>query len=154
MPNQHSLLPECTRRRAIAGVMTGLGAFSLPHVLRLRAEAARRDAASPPRRIILLWQDGGPSHHETFDPKPLAPVEYRGELEAISTLLPGIQFCEILPKLAKLADRFSIVRSYRSNNSGHTYQKVASGGNATKATMGALYARSRVGGNRKDGPST
>ena len=119
MPNQHGLLPECTRRRAMAGVMTGLGVFSLPHVLRLRAEAARRDAATPPRRIILLWQDGGPSHHETFDPKPSAPAEYRGELEAISTSLPGIQFCEILPKLARLADRFSVVRSIHQPSSGH-----------------------------------
>ena len=111
--------PGCTRRRAMAQVMTGMGAFSLPHILRLRAEAARPGEATPQRRVILLWQDGGPSHHETFDPKPLAPAEYRGELDAISTALPGVQFCEILPRTAALADRFSVIRSIHQPSSGH-----------------------------------
>ncbi len=119
MPDTFSQLPDCTRRSVLAGVLTGLGGFSLPGILRLRAEASRLDAAAVPRRIILLWQDGGPSHHETFDPKPLAPAEYRGELEAIPTVLPGIQFCEVLPRMSQLADRFNVVRSIHQPSSGH-----------------------------------
>ncbi|MFP6767188.1 MAG: DUF1501 domain-containing protein [Planctomycetaceae bacterium] len=109
---------DATRRRFLGQVATGLGALSLPHILRLRAEAAagtgRRD-----RRLILLWQDGGPSHHETFDPKPRAPAEYRGEFDAIPTALPGVQFCEILPRLAALADHFNVIRSIHQPSSGH-----------------------------------
>ena len=121
MPTTHRLFADCTRRRALADVIGGLGAFSLPNILRLRAEssAGNSHADAPPRRIILLWQDGGPSHHETFDPKPSAPAEYRGELDAIPTALPGIQFCEILPRLARLADRFNVVRSIQQPSSGH-----------------------------------
>ena len=77
----------------------------------------RTTTATPQRRVILLWQDGGPSHHETFDPKPLAPAEYRGELDAIATALPGVQFCEILPRTAALANRFSVIRSIHQPSS-------------------------------------
>lgn len=71
------------------------------------------------RSLILLWQDGGPSHFETFDPKPAAPVEFRGELAAIQTTLPGIEFCEVLPRLAHLAHRFSVIRSLHQPSSDH-----------------------------------
>ena len=60
---------------------------------------------------ILIWMDGGPSHYETFDPKPGAPSEIRGEFKAIPTKIAGAQFSECVPKLAANADKLTIVRS-------------------------------------------
>lgn len=84
---------------------------------------ARARAASPASRqadsCILIWLDGGPTHYETFDPKPDAPVEIRGEFEAISTKLPGVFFSKHMVQLASIADRLSIVRSIRHNQGNH-----------------------------------
>jgi hypothetical protein len=66
------------------------------------------------KRCVLIWLDGGPSHLETFDPKPAAAAEIRGPLRAISTQLPGVSFGEGLPQLAQRADRLLIVRSMTS----------------------------------------
>lgn len=109
---------DLSRRAFTRQVLTGAGILSLPQVLRLRAEAALSPGARK-RSLILLWQDGGPSHFETFDPKPEAPVEFRGELAAIQTTLPGIEFCEVLPRLAHLAHRFSVIRSLHQSSSDH-----------------------------------
>jgi len=84
----------------------------------LQAQSAST-ASRKKRSLILLWQDGGPSHIETFDPKPDAPREYRGELEAIRTSLPGVAYCEVLPRLAALADRTSVIRSLHQPSSDH-----------------------------------
>src|SRR4051812_33165479 len=86
-----------------------LGAFglSLPSVLRAESAAKR---PLDRRSVILLWMQGGPSHIDTFDPKPEAPAEIRGEFGVVKTRLPGVVLCEHLPKLAKNLDKFSIVR--------------------------------------------
>ena len=65
-------------------------------MLRLQAHAATADAAAnrTDARCILIWLDGGPSHFETFDPKPEAPVEIRGELGSVRTKIPGVLFGE------------------------------------------------------------
>ena len=106
------------RRRFLWRTCLGLGGVSIPNILRLQAgaavESSRREVS-----LILLWQDGGPSHFETFDPKPDAPSEYRGELGSIATSLPGVRFCEILPRLAGIAQKFSVVRSLHLPTSGH-----------------------------------
>lgn len=109
---------DLSRRAFLRHSLAGMGFLSLPQVLRMRAEAAISPAARK-RSLILLWQDGGPSHFETFDPKPESPVEFRGELGAISTTLPGVQFCEVLPRLALLAHRFSVIRSLHQPSSDH-----------------------------------
>ncbi|MSR55031.1 MAG: DUF1501 domain-containing protein [Gemmataceae bacterium] len=83
----------------------GLAGLSLPELL---ASESRKDTA-----IILFWMAGGPSHIDTYDMKPAAPAEVRGPFKPISTRLPGFQVCELLPRHAQLADRFSIVRSIR-----------------------------------------
>lgn len=94
----------------------GLGAFGLglSDWNRLRAESS--DAAASPsfgraRSCILVFLFGSPPQHETFDPKPLAPVEVQGEMKAISTAVPGVEICERLPLIAGVADRMTIVRS-------------------------------------------
>jgi hypothetical protein len=78
------------------------------------APGAKRDAA-----CILLWMGGGPSHIDTFDPKPDAPQEIRGAFKAIETNVKGVQISEHLPKLAKQADKFSILRSVTSPDGSH-----------------------------------
>ena len=85
-------------------------------MLRLRAESG---TSSKNTSLIVLWQDGGPSHFETFDPKPLATPEIRGDLGAIGTRHAGVQFCEVLPKLAAMADKFTLIRSLNQASSGH-----------------------------------
>lgn len=98
----------------------GLGALlggGFSHALNMRTEAA----SSPGRKTscILIWLDGGPSHFETFDPKPEAPAEIRGEFEAIQTRLPGVLFSENMERLAAIADKFTIIRSVRHDQNNH-----------------------------------
>ena len=71
------------------------------------------------KSIIYLWLAGGPPQHETFDPKPLAPAEIRGPFKPISTNVPGIQFCELLPRTAAIADKLAVIRSLSTNDNNH-----------------------------------
>src|ERR1700692_213148 len=90
-----------TRRTALkAGFLSLLG-LSLPDLLRMRAEGA---ASNDNKAVILLWLDGGPSHIETYDPKPDAPAEYRGPFSTIQTRVPGVRLCELVPEHARLAN--------------------------------------------------
>src|SRR5262245_15331922 len=105
-----------TRREFLrAGAMSALG-LSLPAFLRMRAAAA---PTPPPRSMILLWLWGGPSQLDTFDMKPAAPLEYRGPYCPIATTVPGIEVCELLPKLARLAGKYAIIRSLRHQTNDH-----------------------------------
>lgn len=100
-----------------AGVLAGAG-LTLPQLLGLRQASGASDAAKK-RSAILIFLPGGPSHYETFDPKPDAPREIRGPYGPIATNVPGIQICETLPLLARMADKYSLVRSCCHDNSGH-----------------------------------
>jgi hypothetical protein len=68
---------------------------------------------------ILLWLDGGPSHYESFDPKPDAPAEVRGEFKSIPTAVPGAHFSEVIPKLASVADKYTVIRSVCHKDPNH-----------------------------------
>jgi hypothetical protein len=106
-----------TRRGFLrAGVSTSVG-LTLGHPLTPFSRAARGD--SPVRSVILLWLWGGPSHLDTFDMKPQAPVEYRGPFEPIATNVPGIHVCELLPQLARRADRFALLRAMHHESNDH-----------------------------------
>lgn len=113
----------------------GLGGLSLPGVLQLKAEVPSvvRD-----RAVVLLFLQGGPPQHETFDPKMSAPEEYRSATGEVSTRMPGMTFGSTFPQLAQRADRLAVVRSYQTRNGGHTYNEVLSAGNSSKATIGAI----------------
>src|SRR5438128_1271727 len=94
-----------TRRALVqAGFLGALG-LSMPQYAGIAAAAER------PRSVILLWLWGGPSHLDMFDPKPEAPSEYRGPYRTIDTNVPGVRVTELLPKLARRADRYALVRS-------------------------------------------
>ncbi len=89
-------------------------------MLRAEAQAApTRRRSAPATACILLYLQGGQSQLETFDLKPGAPPEIRGELRPIATRVPGTQVCEYLPLLARLADRFALVRSMTHSNTNH-----------------------------------
>lgn len=106
---------EMTRRTALkAGFLGALG-LSLADINRLRAEGK----ATRNKSIILVWLDGGPSHYESYDPKPDAPAEYRGPTSAIRTNVPGVLFSSLFPRQAKLADKMAIIRSMHHDNGDH-----------------------------------
>jgi hypothetical protein len=99
----------------------GLGALlggGLAHALRLRAWAGTTESPAA-KSCILIWLDGGPTHYETFDPKPEAPKEIRGEFEPIRTKAPGVVFSQHLKRLAALVDKLAVVRSIRHNQGNH-----------------------------------
>jgi hypothetical protein len=108
-----------TRRNCL---QLGLGAAlgtSLVDLLRLRGVAGDSGLKVAAKSCILVWQDGGPTHYETFDPKPESPSEIRGEFRAIDTAIPGIQFSEYMTQLAAMADKLAIVRSIRHDQGNH-----------------------------------
>jgi hypothetical protein len=97
-----------------------LGGLGFSQLLSLRASAAQARGVSASRvNCILVWLDGGPSHYETFDPKPDAPVDIRGEFKSIPTAVPGVHFSEMIPNLAKIADKFAVVRSICHKDPNH-----------------------------------
>jgi hypothetical protein len=114
-----------TRRDFIQLGLGGTLGLGFCDLLRLRANGAEAIGKAAPKlagknvNCILVWMDGGPSHYETFDPKPDAPSEIRGEFKAIPTKVPGIQFSECVPHLAGVADKVSIVRSIWHKDPNH-----------------------------------
>ena len=98
-----------------AGGLSLATAFAAPNAL----AATSASPKSAKKSCIVFFLDGGSSHHETFDPKPLAPKEVRGEFGPIATTVPGMQICELLPHLAKQARNYSIVRSLYHGNPSH-----------------------------------
>jgi uncharacterized protein (DUF1501 family) len=113
---RHADCEGLTRREMLR--VGALGAFGLGLPSLLRAESAGKPV-SDKRSVILLWMQGGPSHIDTFDPKPDAPAEIRGEFGVAKTKTPGVVLSEHLPKLAKNIDKFSIVRSGYNYNASH-----------------------------------
>ena len=106
-------------RRAFLQV-GGLGALglSLADLIAMRAKSGQ-DSRPPAKSVIVLWLWGGPSHLETFDMKPDAPLEYRGPFESIASPVPGMRVCELLPGLAKRADQFALLRAMHHQSNDH-----------------------------------
>ena len=100
------------------GALAGTG-LTLVDRLRGRARAADSNVRAKPRSAILIFLAGGPSHFETFDPKPQAPAEIRGPYNPIATSVSGLTIAETLPQLARIADRYSLIRSCCHENPGH-----------------------------------
>jgi hypothetical protein len=103
------------RRNMLKASIAGLAGLTLPTLLR-----ARESSKAPRRRsVILLWMAGGPSHIDTWDPKPDRPEMNRGPFGTIATKIPGVRICEHLPKHAALLDRFTLIRSVDARDSNH-----------------------------------
>jgi hypothetical protein len=105
-----------TRRSFLRAGVLGLTGLTLADVLRLRAEQGQ---ASKDTSVILIWKGGGPSHIDTWDLKPAAPAEYRGEFKPIATNVFGVQVSEHLPLSAKQMDKYAILRSVTHPDAGH-----------------------------------
>jgi hypothetical protein len=103
--------PAIGRRELLQVGALSLMGTSLADLLRLQAQAAAPRQMLRARGVVFIFQSGGPSQHETFDPKPDAPDGIRGEYGTTQTPLVGVRFCEHLPRLAKRARRFAIVRT-------------------------------------------
>jgi len=109
------------RRGFVKAGILGATGLSLAQLLRVEARAAA--TGKPVARqnsVIILWMRGGPSQLDTWDMKPDAPLEYRGEFKPISTKVPGIRICEHLPMSARIMDKWSIIRSLHHDNAGHS----------------------------------
>lgn len=103
------------------GALGVLGGLSMTDLFALKAQAAatQPSAESPAESVILIWQSGGPSHIDTWDPKPDAPTEIRGSFDAIDTCVPGIRVSEHLPQTAKVMDKIALIRSMTTNEAAH-----------------------------------
>jgi hypothetical protein len=132
--------------------MAGLG---LPAVLWLKAQAAEQGISAKDTAVIQIWLGGGPSHFETYDPKPEAPLDFRGPLDSIPTKVPGVRFCELLPRQAALMDKLVVVRSVHHTTDDHhagmhwciTAHHASALGNflPTHPSIGSVAARLRGG---------
>src|SRR5262249_40373051 len=115
------------------------------------------------RSVVMLWLWGGPSQLDTWDPKPAAPAEFRGPFSAIPTRITGVRVCELFPQIAKIADRFAILRSLHTASNDHgvagtigltgsSSGAVDLGGKGTaggvRPATGAVVARVRSGQGR------
>ncbi|MCA9072871.1 MAG: DUF1501 domain-containing protein, partial [Planctomycetaceae bacterium] len=104
-----------TRRQLLKVGVLGTG-FSLSQHLQLNAEAGQPDSE---RSAILIFLGGGPSHQDTFDLKPKAPAEYRGQFDPISTSAKGVEICEHMPRLARRAEKYAVLRGITHNLAAH-----------------------------------
>ena len=146
---------QTTHRRAFLqiGASSVLG-LSLAGQLKAGAEQI-----GTAKSVVLLWLWGGPSQLDTFDPKPNAPLEFRGPFGTIPTRTPGVRFCELFPKLANVSNRFAILRTLNTQSNDHGVAGTigltgsAAGGTgldgkplagAAQPAMGAVVARAKV----------
>ncbi|HXT58932.1 MAG TPA: DUF1501 domain-containing protein [Pirellulales bacterium] len=118
--SMHRNCEGSSRRDTLQLGLGMLGCGGLANLLRLQAEAGETTATPrKPTSCILIWMDGGPSHFETFDPKPAAPLEIRGDFDTIDTKIPGVQFSQYMTRLAAISDKFAVVRSVCHNQANH-----------------------------------
>jgi hypothetical protein len=142
-----------SRRWFLRAGLAGMAGLSAPELLRLRAEAGQTKAGGP-KSVILVWLSGGPSHIDMWDPKPDAPREIRGPFDTIATSVPGVRFCEHLPRQAAIMDRLTVIRSMDCTTSDHTPITMQAGNPLARRTndgrdgggypsMGSIAARFR-----------
>jgi hypothetical protein len=151
-----------SRREALQVGYSGLLGVTLPGVLGSRAAAASGPSAPAPKSVLIVFLTGAASHHDTFDMKPEAPAEIRGQFQPVATSVPGLHICEHLPQLAQRMDRCTLVRtlSHRDNNHlmsthhvltgsvqpGGFFDKVASRDDWPNYAGGLAYLRPRSDG--------
>jgi hypothetical protein len=150
-----------TRRALLQiGASSVLG-LSLADLVRLRA--AGLPAGAPPRSVLFLWLWGGPAHLDTWDPKPAAPLDFRGPFSPIATAVTGIRISELFPQIARQAHRLAILRSLHTGSSDHGVAGTigltgsAAGGvgldgkplpGSARPALGSVVARVRGGASR------
>jgi uncharacterized protein (DUF1501 family) len=143
---QHRLCDRVPRRAFLK--IGALGGLTLADVLRLQAEQPTDANAAQANRgsrksVILIFLEGGASHLDTYDLKPAAPAEYRGEFRPIATTVPGFQVCELMPRQAQIAQHISVLRGVRAASPDHVYDEVftAFPRGTPRAAFGSLVSR-------------
>ena len=121
------------RRNMLKAGLAGIAGLTLPGLLQAREVAAQSGRSIGRKSVILLWMTGGPSHIDTWDPKPERPDNNRGPFSPISTALPGTVICEHLPKQAAMLDKFTIIRSVDCKGSSHQPNQVMQTANRAAA---------------------
>lgn len=146
-----------SRRWFLQTGLAGVAGLSLPELLRLRAQGAVSEGrrGNDRKSVILIWLSGGPSHLDTWDPKPDAPIEVRGPFRSIATKVPDVRICEHLPLQASIMDRLALVRSVDCRSSTDHFPAPMQAGNpsaqrskidphlGTHPSMGSVAARFR-----------
>src|SRR5262249_52838948 len=155
LPAASDLIRVGSRRWFLQTGLAGLAGLSLPDLLRCRARGAAEEGAASRKAVILLWLSGGPSHLDTWGPKPDAPSEIPGPFGSIATRVPGVRVCEHLPRQAGILDRLALIRSVDCRSSTDHYPAPMQAGNplaqrtmvgsssATHPSMGSDAARFR-----------
>ena len=147
-------LMQATRRSVLKAGCLGLSALALDDLLRLRSLAAA-PGQSRDTSVIFVTLGGGPAQHETYDPKPEAPAEYRGAFKPIHSAVAGVQFCELLPRQAAMMNHLAIIRSVHHQQASHIAEHIVETGydlrnpaNSRTGEMpsqGAVVSRLRAG---------
>jgi hypothetical protein len=138
-----------TRRELLRVGGLAFAGLTLADVLRLRASAGTEGTRG--KSVIMIWLRGGPSHIDSYDMKPEAPAEVRGEFRPIATNVPGIQICEHMPMQARIMDKLAILRGIKSNDLGdHTPHYIVTGfpDRGKRPALGSIvsYLRPRTDG--------
>lgn len=107
------------RRSMLKASLAGMAGLTLPGLLSSQESSPVGLSSTRQKSVILIWMTGGPSHIDTLDPKPNAPIEIRGPFDVIPTALPGVQICEYLPKYAAMLGDFTMIRSVDCRHSNH-----------------------------------
>jgi hypothetical protein len=148
----HRTCDGVSRRSFLRVGALGIGALSLPNLLRQQAQAGKSTSSAKKKAVILVWAAGGPSHIDMYDLKPDAPAEFRGEFKPISTSVTGVEVGEHLPLQAAIMDKLAIVRSAYHTNAGHGmgsqwmltgYQPTIEVNDNIYPAMGSVAARLR-----------
>lgn len=148
-----------SRRSFVKIGVAGMAGAALPEILRARETSAIPGRPQKNTSVILIWLDGGPSHLDLYDLKPEAPSEYRGIWKPIRTNVPGIEITELFPLQARVADRFSLVRSLHHGSGDHftagdfmlSGRGAANGGDTTSRYPSIASIAAKVCGPRRAG---
>ena len=112
--------PRFTRRDLLQAGAIGVMGLSISELSAVRASAANPSHAAPPKSVIYIFLSGGLAQQDSFDPKPDAPDNIRGEFSPIRTRIPGVLMCEYLPRLAARIDKWAMVRSLTHPSNDHS----------------------------------
>ncbi|MBL8798994.1 MAG: DUF1501 domain-containing protein [Planctomycetia bacterium] len=142
-----------SRRQCLKLGALGLGGLTLPDLLRARAAAGQPASR---KSVIMICQFGGPSHLDTYDPKPDAPADIRGEFKSIQTRVPELRICDLMPKQVAIADKFTILKKLQMTGqdhylpseimTGYLFNHI-SGKGVLRPAFGSVVSRTRGSGN-------